>query len=196
MTTMSGGTVIGEGTTRLFGVLSKFQQNHAAKAAAVYVTFEGGDGYWIMFDGNGSTGASSTQLDANTSNPNADFELLDGGAFVRTEFAGTQPMAGPRRWPILVTQHVTINTDGTEFAVKNTDSNHNAVTIYLIKGGPVQIADLANSANSADLTTVGKFITATFNPGPGTVSFSAEQTTSPTDSFLNGIKANASNLCN
>jgi hypothetical protein len=198
MSSISGGNVAGElgaGTGRLLGTLSKYRQNHGSKAAAMYMTFDTGDAYWIMFDGNSAASGNTIPFHANnTGNASADFELLDGGAYVRTELSTTGTMLA-RPWPIIVTQHVTISSEGTEFVVKNADMNHNAIAVYLIKGGPVVLTDLADATKTAELSTEGKYIVATYNSGTGSVGFSSEQTTSTVDAFYNGVVANAGNLC-
>jgi len=195
MTTFTSGSggVASASYTRQFGVLAKYQQNHPSRASALCLTFPNADAYWIMFDGTSAAGANHKTMDGNnTGVAEADFELLDGGAYVRTDLsiAGTL-LAAPR--PIVGTHHLVVIVEGTELVVRNTDPQHNTCNVYLIGGGPVHLIDRADPTNTMDLVTPGKFITATYSGGK--VNYSAEQTTNTADPFYAAIVDSATNLC-
>ena len=69
------------------------------------------------------------------------------------------------------------------------------VNVFLIKGGPMHLTDIADPTNTKDLVTEGTFVTASYDPIKNTLSFSDEQTTNSSDAFYAAIVANAANLC-
>jgi len=182
----------------MYGTLSKLQLNHKCNSTAMYMTFVSNtaDSYWIMFDGTSAQGSDPTTFQVNnTGDLEADFELLDGGAYVRTEFAPPAPMAIPIPWPILATQHLIFIVEGTEFVVQNTDPQHNECRVYLIDRGPLRIVDADDPTNAKDMSTPNMFLVATYDAIAGRVNFSAEKAIEANDLFFATITDNADNLC-
>jgi hypothetical protein len=178
--------------TQRKGTLAQFRQDLTFTAEAMQVTFGDPvtDDYWIMFDGtNSQGGVPANNYPAQATNSAAEFELFDGNAYVKT----TSRKLIPRPWPIIVTQHLIIGADGTEFVVRNSldgDIAHNYVKVVVLDG-TVVLKEIGK--DNCKLVHTGKMLTAAWDGQK--VVWGNELPISTTDAVYTTVRDRGQALC-
>jgi hypothetical protein len=151
------------------GVFTNFKANWKARVFGFHAAYtfpkpEPGS-YWMVFDGEKAVASNvlgGSDLDAHNNSTDADFYVGDGAVWVRTdvvpkelpELSCEKPPVRvlPHAWPIVITQHIKVGAEGTEFVVQNNvvaeggDPAHSTQRVFLLENAakPLVIVNLTN----------------------------------------------------